>query len=135
MGHLAEGPGGEHLKILSRAMFKVQTEPVILERTIAVATPKDEVLQKDDIAQRDQEGPVDVFNSWNRVLFEGLENPLQTVGLSKLQIHIITTKDVAIPAMRKRTMLLPRNTYGSKLTRDIWASMGLYWHQCCKCFC
>ena len=73
---MASGAGGGDIRIWGRAKFKLQLGPVELIREVVVAEIIDDVLLGDDILRRDHEGPMDILNSKEVILFRGQEIPL-----------------------------------------------------------
>ena len=82
------GAGGGQIQILGKANFEIQLGPIKLVREARVAEIKGEILLGDDIIQRDPEGPMDIINSREVIIFKGHKIPLLTVGHLKRVVAV-----------------------------------------------
>ena len=101
---IGAGEEGLPIKIWGSAMFDLQLGPVKLQRELAVADIRDEVLLGDDILRRDEEGPMDILNSKRVLLFNGQKIPLTCVGGPKKAIRLSTINNEIIPGMTERVI-------------------------------
>ena len=96
--------GGGQFQILGKANFEIQLGPIKLVREARVAEIKDEILLGDDIIQRDPEGPIDIINSREVIIFKGHKIPLLTVGHPKGALRVLTIDEEVIPGMTEKVI-------------------------------
>ena len=82
--------------------FDLQLGPVSLKRVLMVAEIEDQILLGDDILRRDPEGPMDILNMEEVMVFKGLWIPLHTVGEQEQKIKVLAVNMLVLPGMTEQ---------------------------------
>ena len=105
---------------------------------LAIAEIDDEILLGDDTLRRDHEGPMDILNSRNVILFKGQEIPLQTVGFPKWALEVSVLEDEIIPGMMEKIVDVfvdrPDQAYSEKIEENMLVEENPEFHDkygCC----
>ena len=93
------GADGKIIKYRGKATFDLELGDLKLTRKVTVADIEDDMLLGADIIQNDVDGPADLLLSEGRMVFHGVNIPLEQIGLPSKLRKVRVVEEHIVPGM------------------------------------